>query len=377
MTAPLSRNRNYQLLWSSQALAEFGCASVDNRLPAAGVVADGIGIGYRTGAGYKRRSGTCCRFAGRGLGGPVESQEGHARLRSGTGNCRHDSCRRAGGRSGERCAYSDSGCGDGRVLGAVRTSGKRLFTEPDVDGAGTPTAVAMNAARGHLGQLSGTAAGGFPVCCRKIRAIRGGHADPCRVLLLAHVHPPAGAPGTTRAGRSTRPRDCGRLSLGVPAPPGSSHRLVRRGAQPVLRSLLHRHHRGGTSTRRIVWRGRHYGGDVRCRWDPWRPGRPLPAAEGHSLCLDRRGVLGSDGCHSAGSLRQQCLSAGIAIRWYGISRPDCGHHDRYLPTSAHTRRNARQDDREQLSGVGYPPSLVRGGCADTAARPGQIASANL
>ncbi len=122
---------------------------------------------------------------------------------------------------------------------------------------------------------------------------------------------------------------------------------------------------------------RHYGGDVRCRWDPWRPGRPLPAAEGHSLCLDRRGVLGSDGCHSAGSLRQQCLSAGIAIRWYGISRPDCGHHDRYLPTSAHTRRNARQDDREQLSGVGYPPSLVRGGCADTAARPGQIASANL
>src|SRR6266705_3327951 len=28
-------------------------------------------------------------------------------------------------------------------------------------------------------------------------------------------------PGTTRAGRSTRPRDCGRLSLGVPAPPGS------------------------------------------------------------------------------------------------------------------------------------------------------------
>ena len=240
-----------------------------------------------------------------------------------------------------------------------------------------PRAVAMNAARGHLGQLSGTAAGGFPVCCRKIRAIRGGHADPCRVLLLAHVHPPAGAPGTTRAGRSTRPRDCGRLSLGVAAPPGSSHRLVRRGAQPVLRSLLHRHHRGGTSTRRIVWRDRHYGGDVRCRWDPWRPGRPLPAAEGHSLCLDRRGVLGSDGCHSAGSLRQQCLSAGIAIRWYGISRPDCGHHDRYLPTSAHTRRNARQDDREQLSGVGYPPSLVRGGCADTAARPGQIASANL
>ncbi len=136
MTAPLSRNRNYQLLWSSKALAEFG-AQASYRLPAAGVVADGIGIGYRTGAGYKRRSGTCCRFAGRGLGGPVESQEGHARLRSGKGNCRHDSCRRAGGRSGERCAYSDSGCGDGRVLGAIRTSGKRLFAEPDVDRAGT------------------------------------------------------------------------------------------------------------------------------------------------------------------------------------------------------------------------------------------------
>lgn len=278
MTAPLSRNRNYQLLWSSKALAEFG-AQGSYRLPAAGVVADGIGIGYRTGAGYKRRSGTCCRFAS----GALLDRWNCKKVMLG--------CEAAQVIAATTLVVAlvvgVASVAHIVIVAAVMGVCSALF-EP-AEKACLPSLmsteqvgrrVGMNAVRGHLGNSPAQAGGVSRVLSE----------DSCHSRWTCWPMP---CPSCSCSSACRRPRNdesrsvdsAKRLRPAFAGCAGTARfdRFVRRGAQPVLRRLLHRQHRGGTSTRRTVWRDRHYGGDVRCRWDPWRPGRPLPAAEGHSF----------------------------------------------------------------------------------------------
>ena len=67
----LSRNRNYRLLWGSQALSEFGFNATDHRVPAAGARAHRLGGRIRAGAGHARRGPARGRPAGGRAGGPL------------------------------------------------------------------------------------------------------------------------------------------------------------------------------------------------------------------------------------------------------------------------------------------------------------------
>lgn len=160
MTATLSRNRNYQLLWGSQALAEFGINASTIAFPllvlslTGSAAASGLVLGI---------SAAATLLAGLPAGALVDRWNRKKILLS----C--EAAQAIAAASLVVALLSGVGSLAHMVVVATVMGVCAALFEPAED-ASLPnlvpaeqlsTAVAMNSARGHLGQLSGTAAGGF------------------------------------------------------------------------------------------------------------------------------------------------------------------------------------------------------------------------
>jgi uncharacterized protein YbdZ (MbtH family)/MFS family permease len=160
MTPPLVRNRNYRLLWSSQALSEFGLSTVSIAFPLLVLVVTGSpaasGLVLGTSAAAQLLAGLPA--------GALVDRWNRKKVMLG--------CEAAQAIAAASLAaalwYDRAGVAHMVVVAAVLGLCGALF-EP-AEEASLPnvvpdeqlsTAVAMNAARSYLGQLSGTAAGGF------------------------------------------------------------------------------------------------------------------------------------------------------------------------------------------------------------------------
>jgi MFS family permease len=160
MTAPLSRNRNYQLLWGSQALSEFGINAATIALPllvlslTGSPVATGLVLGT---------SGAAALLAGLPAGALVDRWDRRKVMLS----CEAVQAVAVG--SLVAALFWDVATVAHIVVVAAVVGVCSALFEPAEDAClpslvpaeQLSTAVAMNSARGHVGQLSGTAAGGF------------------------------------------------------------------------------------------------------------------------------------------------------------------------------------------------------------------------
>jgi MFS family permease len=160
MTVPLSRNRNYQLLWGSQAFAEFGINASMIAFPllvlavTGSAAASGLVLGTIAAAHL---------IAGLPSGALVDRWN-RKKIMLG---CEAVQVLAVGSLVGAQ-VWGTASVAHMVVVAAVMGVCAALF-EP-AEEASLPnvvpadqlsSAVAMNAARSHLGQLSGTAAGGF------------------------------------------------------------------------------------------------------------------------------------------------------------------------------------------------------------------------
>lgn len=160
MTTPLSRNRNYQLLWSSQALAEFGINASTIAFPLLVLAVTGSpgasGLVLGTSAAAQLVAGLPAgalvdRWNRKGIMLSCEAVQALAAatlvvaLLWGVASVAH-------------MVAVAAVIG---VCGALLVPAEAACLPNLMQGEQLSTAVAMNSARGHLGQLSGSAAGGF------------------------------------------------------------------------------------------------------------------------------------------------------------------------------------------------------------------------
>lgn len=160
MTVPLSRNRNYQLLWGSQALAEFGINASTIAFPLLVLAITGspaaTGLVLGTSAAAQLIAGLPA--------GALVDRWSHKKIML----CCEAVQAIAAASLVVALLWSMASVAYMVVVAAVIGVCSALF-EPAEDAClpnlmpdeQLSTAVAMNYARGHLGQLSGTAAGGF------------------------------------------------------------------------------------------------------------------------------------------------------------------------------------------------------------------------
>jgi MFS family permease len=160
MTAPLSRNRNYQLLWGSQALAEFGMNASVIAFPL--LVLAVTGSPAATGL-VLGTSAAAQLLVGLPAGALVDRWNRKAIMLS----CEAAQAIAAtslviallwGVASMAHIVVVAAVMG---VCGAVFVPAEDACLPNLMPAEQLSTAVAMNSARSHLGQLSGTAAGGF------------------------------------------------------------------------------------------------------------------------------------------------------------------------------------------------------------------------
>lgn len=160
MTVPLSRNRNYQLLWSSQALAEFGMNASAIAFPllvlavTGSAAASGLVLGTSAAAQL---------LAGLPAGALVDRWNRRTIMIS---------CEAVQAIAAATLVVAllrgEASVAQMVVVAAVMGVCGALFVPAEdaclpnlMPAEQLSTAVAMNSARSHLGQLSGTAAGGF------------------------------------------------------------------------------------------------------------------------------------------------------------------------------------------------------------------------
>ncbi|MCA1836601.1 MAG: MFS transporter, partial [Actinobacteria bacterium] len=160
MTIPLSRNRNYQLLWGSQALSEFGinASMIAFPLLVLSLTGSAAESGLVLGA-----SAAAALIVGLPAGALVDRWN-RKKIMLG--------CEAAQVISVTSLVIAlllgIASLAQIVVVAAVMGACGALFVPAEdaslpnlIPAEQLPTAVAMNSARGHLGQLSGTAAGGF------------------------------------------------------------------------------------------------------------------------------------------------------------------------------------------------------------------------
>lgn len=178
MTTPLSRNRNYQLLWGSQALAEFGLNASTIAFPllvlaltgsaaasglvlgtsAAATLVAGLPAGALVDRWNRKKIMLSCEAAQ-----AIAATSLVVALLSGLASIPH-----------MIIVAAVTG-----VCGALFVPAEDSSLPNLVPAEQLSAAVALNSARGHLGQLSGTAAGGFLFAIGKF--------VPFMVDVLAHI----------------------------------------------------------------------------------------------------------------------------------------------------------------------------------------------
>ncbi len=160
MVTPLSRNRNYRLLWGSQALTEFGGSVVGIAFPllALTITDSPATVGLVLGS-----SAAASLLVGL-PGGALVDRWNRKKVMLG--------CQVADVIASLSLVvalwWDEASVAHLVVVAAVSGACGALFTPAEeaclpnlVPAEQLPTAVSMNEARGHLGNLSGTAAGGF------------------------------------------------------------------------------------------------------------------------------------------------------------------------------------------------------------------------
>jgi MFS family permease len=160
MTTPLSRNRNYQLLWGSQALSEFGIHASTIALPLLVLAVTGspaaTGLVLGTNAAAQLLAGLPA--------GALVDRWNHKKIML----CCEAGQAIAAASLVAMLLWNVASVAYMVIVAIVMGVCTALFEPAEEaclpnlmpDGQ-LPTAVAMNSARGHLAQLSGTAAGGF------------------------------------------------------------------------------------------------------------------------------------------------------------------------------------------------------------------------
>lgn len=160
MAAPLSRNRNYQLLWGSQALAEFGAQASTIAFPL--LVLSLTGSASATGL-VLGTSAAAALAAGLPAGALVDRWN-RKKVMLGSEAAQVIAATTlvvalvVGSASVAHIVLVAAVMG---VCSALFEPAENACLPGLMSAEQVPTAVALNAARGHLGQLSGTAAGGF------------------------------------------------------------------------------------------------------------------------------------------------------------------------------------------------------------------------
>ncbi|MCA1707379.1 MAG: MFS transporter, partial [Actinobacteria bacterium] len=160
MIAPLSRNRNYRLLWGSQALSQFGGNAAGIALPllvlaitaspatvglvlgasAAAALLVGLPAGAFVDRWNRKKVMLCCE-----AGDVIASASLVVALWWGAASVKH-------------IVVVAAVVG---VCGAMFVAAEEACLPSLVPDEQLPTAVSLNAARSHLGDLAGTAVGGF------------------------------------------------------------------------------------------------------------------------------------------------------------------------------------------------------------------------
>ena len=160
MTVPLSRNRNYRLLWGSQALSAFGINASTIALPLLVLALTGSPVA----TGLVLGTSTAAQLLAGLPAGALTDRWNRKKVMLG--------CEAAQAIAAASLVvallWGVASVAFIAVVAAVMGACSALFEPAEdaclpslVPGEQLSTAVAMNSARGHLAQLSGTAAGGF------------------------------------------------------------------------------------------------------------------------------------------------------------------------------------------------------------------------
>ena len=160
MTAPLSRNRNYQLLWGSQALAEFGMNASTIAFPLLVLAV----TGSPGTSGLVLGTSAAAQLLGGLPAGALVDRWNRKKIMLGCEAVQAI----AAATLVVALLWGVANVAHMVVVAAVIGVCGSLFVPAEdaclpnlVPAEQVSTAVAMNSARSHLGQLSGTAAGGF------------------------------------------------------------------------------------------------------------------------------------------------------------------------------------------------------------------------
>src|SRR5215475_11951878 len=138
MTVPLSRNRNYRLLWSSQALSGFGFNASMIAFPLLVLAVTGSAAA----SGLVLAATAAAQLVAGLPAGALVDRWNRKKVMLG-------------------CEAAQAVAAGFGVCAALFEPAEEASLPNLVPDGQLPTAVAMNAARAYLGHLAGTAAGGF------------------------------------------------------------------------------------------------------------------------------------------------------------------------------------------------------------------------